>query len=58
VSGQYGIYDSGRGDANYSPIWRHNYDIVPRDVVANTLEAEDECKGSGYQVVQTETFAN
>src|SRR5436190_21705765 len=30
VEGQYTIYDSKPGDPGYSPIWRHNYVVVPR----------------------------
>lgn len=40
VAGQYGIYDSKPGDDNYSPIWRYNYVVVPRDHEANTLGSE------------------
>jgi len=57
VSGQYGIYDSQPGDPNSSPIWRYN-DVVPCDDVANTLKSKEDCKASGYQIVQAGTFTN
>ncbi|MQA76835.1 MAG: hypothetical protein GEU88_21575 [Solirubrobacterales bacterium] len=58
VPGQYGIYDSKPGDANYSPIWRYNYVIVPRDYEPNTLRSEEDCLRGGYQLVQSDVFTN
>lgn len=58
VPGQYGIYDSRPGDDNYSPIWRYNYVVVPRDYEANTLRSEDDVLGSGYPVTQADTYTN
>ena len=58
VPGQYGIYDSRPGDANYSPIWRYNYVVVPRDYEPNTLKSEDDCLNSGYQIIESDVFTN
>ncbi len=58
VPDQYGIYDSKPGDAHYSPIWRYNYVIVPRDYEANTLRSEDDCRASGYEIVTGDTYTN
>jgi hypothetical protein len=58
VPGQYGIYDSKPGDPNYSPVWRYNYVVVPREYVANTLRSEEDCKSSGYPIVQGDTYTN
>ena len=58
VPGQYGIYDSRPGDAHYSPIWRYNYVIVPRDYEANALRSEQDVRGSGYPVVQDDIYTN
>jgi hypothetical protein len=58
VPEQYGIYDSRPGDANYSPIWRYNYVIVPRDYTANALRSEDDVLQSGYQVIEADTYTN
>lgn len=58
VPEQYGIYDSKPGDPNYSPIWRYNYVIVPRDYVPNTLRSEEDCRKSGYQIVTADTYTN
>ncbi|CAN5668100.1 hypothetical protein BH23CHL2_BH23CHL2_22560 [soil metagenome] len=58
VPGQFGIYDSKPGDPNYSPIWRYNYVVVPRDYEPNALRSEDDVLGSGYQVVQDDVYTN
>jgi hypothetical protein len=58
VPEQYGIYDSRPGDANYSPIWRYNYVIVPRDYTANALRSADDVLQSGYQVIEADTYTN
>jgi hypothetical protein len=58
VPEQWGIYDSKPGDANYSPIWRYNYVLCPRDYVPNTLRSEDDCRNSGYQIIQTDIYTN
>ncbi len=58
VPGQFGIYDSKPGDPNYSPIWRYNYVIVPRDYAANTLRSEDDALSGGYEIVQGDTYTN
>ncbi len=58
VPGQYGIYDTKPGDPGYSPIWRYNYVIAPRDYVANTLRSEEDCRQSGYQIIQADTYTN
>ena len=58
VQGQYGIYDTRPGDPSYSPIWRYNYVVVPRDHVANTLRSEDDVLKSGYQVIETDIYTN
>jgi hypothetical protein len=58
VPGQFGIYDSKPGDPNYSPIWRYNYVIAPRDYAANTLRSEDDALSSGYEIVQGDTYTN
>lgn len=58
VPDQYGIYDSRPGDERYSPIWRYNYVIVPRDYQPNTLRSEDDVLASGYQVIEADTYTN
>jgi hypothetical protein len=58
VPGQYGVYDSKPGDPHYSPIWRYNYVLVPRDYTPNSLTSEAECLASRYQIVQTDTYTN
>ena len=58
VPGQYGIYDSRPGDANYSPIWRYHYVVVPRTYQANELKSESDVLASGYQVVQADMYTN
>jgi hypothetical protein len=58
VSGQFGIYDSRPGDAHYSPIWRYNYVIVPRDYEANTLKSEEDCLNAGYPIIVSDVYTN
>lgn len=58
VPNQYGIYDSKPGDPNYSPIWRYNYVVVPRDYVPNTLRSEEDCLKSGYPFITADTYTN
>jgi hypothetical protein len=58
VPGQYGIYDSKPGDENYSPIWRYNYVVVPRDYEANTLKSEEDCLSSGFPVIESDVYTN
>jgi hypothetical protein len=58
VPGQYGIYDSRPGDPHYSPIWRYNYVIVPRDYVANTLRSEEDCLRSEYPIIESDVYTN
>ncbi len=56
VQGQYGIYDTRPGDPGYSPIWKYNFVVVPRDYEANALRSEDDILKSGYQVVESDTY--
>jgi hypothetical protein len=58
VEGQLNIYDSVPGMERYSPIWRFNYVIVPRDYVANTLRSEADCLRSGYEIRRSRVFEN
>jgi len=58
VPGQFNIYDSVPGMKKYSPIWRFNYVIVPRDYVANTLRSERDCLRSGYAIRKSLVFEN
>jgi hypothetical protein len=58
VPGQFGIYDSKPGDDNYSPIWRYNYVVVPRDYEANSLRSEQDCLASGYPITESDTYTN
>jgi hypothetical protein len=58
VPGQYGIYDSRPGDDNYSPIWRYNYVVVPRDYEPNALRSEQDCIASGYPLTESDTYTN
>jgi hypothetical protein len=50
VKGQYNIYDSVPGMEKYSPLWRFNYVVVPRDYEPNSLRSEREVRRSGYPV--------
>lgn len=58
MPGQYGIYDSRPGDANYSPIWRYHYVVVPRDYQPNALRSEDAVLASGYEAIHADTYTN
>jgi|GEM_PF-5263381 len=58
VEGQYTIYDSKPGDPRYSPIWRHNYVIVPRDYPPQTLRSKEDVLRSGYRIVTTDEYTN
>ena len=58
VPGQFGIYDSRPGDPHYSPIWRYNYVLVPRDYVANTLRSEEDCLNSGFPIIESDVYTN
>jgi hypothetical protein len=58
VPEQFGIYDSKPGDDVYSPIWRYNYVLCPRDYAPNTLRSEDDCRNSGYQIIRTDVYTN
>ena len=58
VPGQLNIYDSIPGMKSYSPIWRFNYVIVPRDYIPNTLRSERDCLRSGYEIRQSRVFEN
>lgn len=51
VSLQLSIYDSIPGMPKYSPIWRLNYVIVPRDYVPNSLRSAEQVLSSGYPIV-------
>ena len=58
VQGQYNIYDSVPGMDKYSPLWRFNYVIVPRDYQPNRLRSEDDCRSSGYEIRQSTVVEN
>jgi hypothetical protein len=58
VVGQYTIYDTKPGDPGYSPLWRHNYVIVPRDYQLQTLRSKDDVLRSGYAIVPTDEVTN
>ncbi|MEX2238262.1 MAG: hypothetical protein WEB00_12085 [Dehalococcoidia bacterium] len=58
VDGQYNIYDSVPGMEKYSPLWRFNYVIVPRDYAPNTLRSEQDCLASGYEIRQSTVVEN
>ena len=58
VEGQYNIYDSVPGMANYSPLWQFNYVVVPRDYEPNTLRSEAECLRSGYRIEKSTVVEN
>ena len=42
----------------YSPIWRFNYVIVPRDYVPNALRSERDCLASGFEIRRSRVFEN
>jgi hypothetical protein len=58
VDGQYNIYDSVPGMEKYSPLWRFNYVIVPRDYAPNTLRSEGDCLASRYEIRQSTVVEN
>jgi hypothetical protein len=58
VDGQYNIYDSVPGMEKYSPLWRFNYVVVPRNYKANTLRSEADCLRSGYPIRQSTVVEN
>jgi len=58
VAGQYTVYDSKPGDPGYSPLWRHNYVIVPRDYRAQTLRSKADVLKSGYRIEHTDKITN
>jgi hypothetical protein len=58
VPGQFNIYDSVPGMEQYSPLWRFNYVVVPRDYAANTLRSERDCLESGYPILQSTVVEN
>lgn len=58
VRGQYTIYDTKPGDPGYSPLWRHNYVIVPRDYEPQTLRSKDDVLQSGFKIVNTDKITN
>jgi hypothetical protein len=58
VEGQYTIYDSKPGDPGYSPLWRHNYVIVPRDYRNQTLRSKEDVLRSGYRIETTARITN
>lgn len=58
VGDQLNIYDSVPGMEKYSPIWKFNYVVVPRDYSPNTLRSAEDCEKSGYQIVRSNDFEN
>ena len=58
VPGQYNIYDSVPGQAEYSPIWQFYYVEVPHDYEANSLRSAQDCEQSGYPIHQSNDFEN
>jgi hypothetical protein len=58
VPGQYNIYDSIPGMAQYSPIWQFNYVVVPRDYQPQRLRSEEDCLNSGYPIHRSQVFEN
>jgi hypothetical protein len=58
VEGQYNIYDSVPGMEKYSPLWRFNYVIVPRDYQPNSFRSEQDCLSSGYEIRQSTVIEN
>jgi hypothetical protein len=58
VKGQYTIYDTKPGDPGYSPLWRHNYVIVPHDYQPQTLRSKEDVLKSSYQIVTTDKITN
>jgi hypothetical protein len=58
VKDQYTIYDTKPGDPGYSPLWRHNYVIVPRDYEPQTLRSKEDVLNSGYHIEVTHKITN
>lgn len=58
VDGQFNIYDSVPGMEKYSPLWRFNYVVVPRDYEPNRLRSEADCLASGYSIVKSTVIEN
>lgn len=58
VEGQYTIYDTRPADPGYSPLWRHNYVIVPRDYQPQMLRSKEDVLQSGYRIVTTDKITN
>jgi hypothetical protein len=58
VPGELGIDDSKPGDPKYSPIWRYNYFVAPRDYEPNRLRSERDCLDSGFPIIQRDRFTN
>ena len=58
VEGQYTIYDTKPGDPGYSPLWRHNYVIVPRDYRPQTLRSKEDVLRSGYPIEGSDKITN
>ena len=58
VGDQLNIYDSLPGMDKYSPIWKFNYVVVPRDYAPNTLRSAEDCEKSGFQIVRSNDFEN
>ena len=58
VEGQFNIYDSVPGMAQYSPLWQFNYVVVPEDYEANTLRSEADCLASGYPILKSNVVEN
>jgi hypothetical protein len=42
----------------YSPLWRFNYVIVPRDYEPNSFRSEQDCLSSGYEIRQSTVIEN
>ncbi len=58
VEGQFNIYDSVPGMAEYSPLWQFNYVVVPREYEPNTLRSEADCLASGYPILRSTVVEN
>ena len=58
IEGQYTIYDTKPGDEGYSPLWRHNYVIEPRDYEPQSLRSKEDVLQSSYGVVTTDKITN
>ena len=44
--------------AHYSPIWRYNYVIVPRDYEPNSLKSEEDCLSAGLPIIESDVYTN